>query len=244
MVYTTFMFKNYTNKFFCFSPPVMLATFVIEFVLAIYVVWRYKMNLLTRLVTALLICLGLFQLAEFMICGGLGLNTADWSRLGYISITLLPALGLHIVSVLSGRRQPYLIGTAYGMAALSVLYFIFVPGGINIDECRPNYAIFNMDDPAVYVYTLQYYIWLTIGLCLAIQDALQRHKVASALYGMAAFYAVFMIPTSVINMIDPTTVAAIPSIMCGFAVIGAIIVVTLVLPVAKRAKLAKQRKVS
>ena len=66
------MFKDYKGKTFCFSPPVMLATFIIEFGFAFYSIWRYKMTTISRLVVAMLFALGSFQLAEYMICGGLG----------------------------------------------------------------------------------------------------------------------------------------------------------------------------
>ena len=57
-------------KLYCFSPPVMIATFVIEVSLAIYTLWRYKLNPVTRLTVALLVCLAIFQLAEYNVCEG------------------------------------------------------------------------------------------------------------------------------------------------------------------------------
>ena len=64
------MYKKYQNKLFCFSPPVMIATIVIEISLLIYSVVRYKLNKLTRLVTLELLLLAVFQLAEFRVCRG------------------------------------------------------------------------------------------------------------------------------------------------------------------------------
>ena len=69
------MYKRYGNKFLCFSPPVMLATFAIEFFMLFYVLWRYKMTALTRLSVTFIACLAIFQLAEYMICGGLGMRS-------------------------------------------------------------------------------------------------------------------------------------------------------------------------
>ena len=97
------MYQKYGNKFMCFSPPVMLATFLIEFGLLFYVLWRYRQSTLARLAVIFLACLGIFQLAEYMLCGGLGLSRIEWVKLGYLSITFLPALGLHMVSVIAGR---------------------------------------------------------------------------------------------------------------------------------------------
>src|SRR5687768_2570427 len=92
--------KKYTNKLFCFSPPVMIATFAIEIALAIYAVWRYKLNTISRLVVSLLVFLAIFQFAEYMLCGGFGVDGFTWSRIGYVSITMLPPLGLHLATVL------------------------------------------------------------------------------------------------------------------------------------------------
>lgn len=220
----------------------MLATFFIEFCLAFYVVWRYKLNPLTRLVTLLLLCLGIFQLAEYMVCGQLGLPAGDWSRLGYVCITLLPALALHIVTLLARRKSAYLLGLAYGSTALFALFFILVPGAVAIDECRANYAVFNMTNSTVYLYAWHYYMWLGIGIVLAIQEARRLPKAAKALYGMVAFYLVFVVPTTIITVLDPYTAAGIPSIMCGFAILGAIVIVGYVLPAAHKAKLIPKQR--
>jgi hypothetical protein len=40
----------------------------------------------------------------------------------------------------------------------------------------------------------------------------------------------FILPTTAANIVDPSTIAGIPSIMCGFAVILAIILTGFVIP--------------
>ena len=66
-------------KLYCFSPPVMLATLAIEITLAIYTFWRYKLNAVTRIAMALLICLALFQWAEYNVCEGtIFLDSLGW----------------------------------------------------------------------------------------------------------------------------------------------------------------------
>jgi hypothetical protein len=228
--------RKYTGKLYCFSPPVMLVTFLAEFGLALYVIWQYKLNTLGRLVVTMLTALGVFQLAEYMVCGGLGLNTAAWSRLGYASITLLPAIGIHIVSTLAGKKSKPLLIAAYGTVALFALYFVMVPGVIDIRECRPNYAIFNMDHVEVKLYAFQYYGWLLAGMYLAWRWARESKKRAGSLYAMVAGYLVFLIPTTTMNLLDPATISGIPSIMCGFAVLFAAILVGYIMPAAGRPK--------
>lgn len=226
------MYKKYGNKFMCFSPPVMLATFLIEFGLLFYVLWRYRQTTLTRLSVILLACLGIFQLAEYMLCGGLGLSRIEWVKLGYLSITLLPALGLHMTSVIAGKSIKPLLYVAYGLFAAFGLYFVAVPGSIVAHECAPNYAIFQTGSTALILYSIYYFGLLLASIGLAAFWARKTPKKAPALRWMTIGYAVFIIPTTLANLIDPSTIGAIPSIMCGFAVICALVIVWRVLPLA------------
>lgn len=229
------MYKKYGNKFYCFSPPVMLATFFIEFGLLFYMLWRYKLTTLTRLATIFLASLGTFQLAEYMICGGLGLDHVGWVQLGYAAITLLPALGLHMVSVIAKqnvRVRPLLV-LAYATTAAYVAYFVTVGPSIITHQCAPNYAIFNLSGDGYLYYGTFYYGWLLITIALATYWARKFTKQAAALRWMAGGYAVFIVPTSIANIVSPATISAIPSIMCGFAVLCALILTWRVFPLAK-----------
>ena len=226
------MYKKYGNKMLCFSPPVMLATFLIEFGLLFYVLWRYKLTPLTRLATVFLACLGTFQLAEYMLCGGLGLSRLEWVKLGYVSITFLPALGLHMTSLIAGANIKPVLIAAYASATLFATYFVGVGGAVAAKECAPNYAIFDTSSMLTLVYGIFYYGWLLTTVSLAAYWARKTPKHAKTLRWMVAGYSVFIIPTTIANLIDPSTMAAIPSIMCGFAVLYAIILVWQVLPLA------------
>lgn len=55
-------------------------------------------------------------------------------------------------------------------------------------------------------------------------------KNATALLYLGIGYASFMLPTTIVYLIDQTTIAGIPSIMCGFAVLLALCLVFAVLP--------------
>ncbi len=210
----------------------MLATLLIEFVFAFYVLWRYKRTTLTKLVVIMLVCLGVFQLAEYMICGGLGLDGVEWTRLGYISITLLPALGLHIVATLAKARIAPLLLLAYLNAAAFVLYFAFAEGAVSLHQCAPNYAVFDMSRLTTFLYGLYYYGWLLLTIALATYWARKKPKTTPALRWTVVGYASFIIPTTIANLVDPATLGAIPSIMCGFAILLAFILVWRVMPLS------------
>lgn len=215
---------------YCFSPPVMLVTFLVEFGLAFYAIWRYKMTTVTRLAFVTLISLGTFQLAEYMICGGLGWSNIEWARLGYASITLLPALGIHMVATLAGKKATGLVSAAYASCAAFLVFYVFAEGAMQSQACYPNYAVFYTHSSISWLYGYYYYGWMIVGTALAAFWGQKSPKHRKALYSMSAGYIAFILPTTAFNLIDPSTTQAIPSIMCGFAVIFALTLVLQTLP--------------
>ena len=216
---------------YCFSPPVMLLTFVTEIALALYTIWRYRMTTVSKLAVGMLTFLATFQLSEYMLCGGLGLQGVDWMRFGYVSITLLPPIGLHMATVLAGKEKQlkWLVASAYGTAVVFVYFFIFVARSLNGMNCMPNYAVFHVDQNLTNYYGAYYYGWLLVSTHLALKWA-KTHKHARNLRALAMGYAVFIIPTTLAVVINPQTTEGIPSIMCGFAILMALIVSGAVLP--------------
>lgn len=217
----------------CFSPPVMIATCVIELTLAIYTIWRYKLNEITRLAVCVLINLAIFQLAEYNVCeGAFGIDSLSWARFGYIAITLLPPLGFHLATKLAhDETKKVLMRLAYITATAFAMFFAFSGWGITSQVCRGNYVIFESNQQAMLAYGIYYYGWLIVGtiysFCMA--NRLDKRR-AGALRALAIGYLSFMLPTTTVNVVDPSTLGGIPSIMCGFAVILAIILAGEVLP--------------
>lgn len=239
------MSSDMNNKtpatFYCFSPPIMLATFLIEIGFALYVIWRYKMATVTRLTVAILVFLAIFQGTEFLLCGGLGLEGGFWSRLGYLSITTLPPLGLHLAYAIAGKKSRFLVPFAYATGIAFILYFAFASTAISGATCYANYVVFDTNSNSSLLYGLYYYGWLFIGVLSSVRLAQNITKkreqgLKRALYALAIGYLAFMLPTTVVNLIDPSTIAGIPSIMCGFAVILAFVLTLKVTPEAVKPK--------
>lgn len=228
------MFKQYKGKMFCFSPPVMLATFIIEIALAAYALWRYKMSHTIRLVVVLLVFLATFQLAEYMVCGGLGVSSMDWARIGYVAITALPPIGVHLAFTLAKKRNVPIVAGSYVAGAIFMGYFLFATDVFTGSQCMGNYVIFQLGTVAAQLYTVYYYglLLLTIGVSLQLAARVPKRK--RALEAFVVGYVLFMLPTTIVNTINPETIKGIPSIMCGFAVLLALVVVFWVLPATEK----------
>ncbi|MDB5178089.1 MAG: rane protein of unknown function [Patescibacteria group bacterium] len=216
----------------CFSPPVMIATMVIELGLAAWIISRYAISHVRQLIIAILICLAAFQLAEFNVCGS-AMPGLTWSRLGYVFITFLPPLGIHLISRIRRENHPTLIRFSYAAAGLFAATFALLPAGLNQGVCSGNYVIFRLAEPLSTVYTFSYIALVLFGLTLALRPlARATPNQRLTLQWIAAGYLAFTLPTFIINYLLPATHKAIPSIMCGFAVILAIILGLRVAPLA------------
>jgi len=225
------MLRHKRTTFFCFSPPVMIATYVIELSLLAYTLWRYKLSSFTRLSVLLLFFLAVFQLAEFRVCTG-SINGAFWSHIGYVAITLLPPLGIHALSVLRGKSSKILVLTAYATSACFVAYFALHAGSLTGHACLGNYIMFQVNESATWLYAVYYYGWVIMGTLLGwlwAKESTQKVR-RQALNGFAWGFAAFLIPTTTVNLLNPTTTNGIPSIMCGFAVLFALILSLWVMP--------------
>ena len=138
------MSKRSGTTLYCFSPPVMLATLTIESILAIYTVWRYKMTTVTRLITGMFIGLAAFQLAEYFVCTGYGLRAEQWSRFGFIMITILPPVGLHLAHVLANKPKRRLVALSYATMVGYIGVFLFYHAAFDGHQCTGNYVIFQI----------------------------------------------------------------------------------------------------
>src|SRR5689334_5080043 len=116
--------RQNSNSFYCFSPPAMLATFIIELALAAYTFWRYRSSQVRNLAIIILIFLAIFQLAEYNTCGRFGIPAASWSRLGFVAITFLPVLAINLILTITKKNHSQFQWLAYATAAPWLVFFV------------------------------------------------------------------------------------------------------------------------
>lgn len=210
-------------SFFCFSPEVMLATFLIESCIAIYAYLKFRGTLFGKLSALILFLLGAFQFAEYQIC--VGNNGIFWARLGFVVITLLPPLGVHLVSIVTGNRR--FIQFSYTLAGVFAVIFAFVPKSITGGICGGNYIIFNTAQELYWTYAIYYFGLMFVGIFDALSELRKglpnRGRNFKILVWLITGYFSFMVPMGLAYFIFPETAMAVPSVMCGFALTFAMI---------------------
>jgi hypothetical protein len=232
------MFKNKKLGFYCFSPPVMIATFAVEIALMALTIIHHKLNRSTKLICATLFCLALFQLCEYFVCGGMGVGAVQWSRLGFISITILPPLGLHLVHSIANKKTNWIVWAGYSLMMFWIIVFGFGESAFTGHQCVSNYVIFQLHHYIGYAYSAYYYGLLLVGIMLALWygEHTKSKQQTEALFGIILGYLTFLLPTAVANTVNPETMAGIPSIMCGFAVLFALTLFFYILPRVTKVK--------
>lgn len=236
--------KQKQNTFYCFSPLVMILTFIIEIGLFVYVLFRYKASRVQRIALLTLLTLAAFQLAEYNVCTT-GYAGEVWSRLGFAAITALPPLGIHLAYALAKKPANRIVGLAYVTGVLWATTFLLSPAVFSGHQCTGNYVVFQLQQGLSNIYPLYYYGWLLVGIALAsrLASGSRSKKVKKALRWQIIGYGAFIVPTTFVNIVNPSTTAGIPSIMCGFAVIFAVILGLRVMAGQKHAKYARWRDV-
>lgn len=235
-------------KLVCFSPQVMIATFVLEITLAVYVGLRFVINKPLRVVLAILILLATFQLSEYGICEQFGLTGTTWAQAGFSAITLLPPLGLHLVYMIANKRLGLRSIAIYAPAFIWIT--LFVLGGIMKGQgCSGNYVIFQIKKP----YDLLYYAWYDLLLLFAVARAwlnirlTKSKQFITANWSLIVGYLSFIVPSILIRLLftfNDKTASALPSIMCGFAVVFALVLATKTTPAVTTATLGSNKSKS
>lgn len=208
----------------------MLATFLIEIALATFVFIRHRSTRFGKTAGLTLILLAVFQIAEYKICARSDDISILWAKVGFVAITLLPVLGLYLVSLVS--RKPHFLWAGYLSAAAFAGYFLLVPKSISAAICGGNYVIFKASHDVYWLYGLYYWGFLLLGIWESLEkmSEVDGGRVRNVLKWMIVAYASFMAPMGAVYFLVPITRGAFASVMCGFAVTMAFLLALKIVP--------------
>lgn len=156
---------------------------------------------------------------EFLMCVGVSPNIIG--RLGLVSITFLPPLGVLLAAdVTNLKHWVNWAGFICGIA-LSV-YYLIVPNAFNLQTCNPFYAVYTYPLGNLYgIFYFGFIGWalILIGIGWIVNGRKSRKdlnkKAALVLIG----YLSFLVPMAITVVVDFSTSSAIPSIMCKYALL-------------------------
>ncbi len=126
----------------------------------------------------------------------------------------------------------------YGGVAAMVAYFFLSAIAITGATCGGNYVVFQSENTFYWVYGVYYLGFLSWGIWAAFKQAarLPRKEGAKklALYWMIAGYLSFILPMGAVFVFYDFTYQGMISIMCGFAVVFALLIATRVVSLYHR----------
>lgn len=218
--------SNSSVTFYCFTPAVSLATFIIETIFAVYILLRYKATHFSLLSTFILFLLALFQFSEYMVCTTP--NPAYWGKIGLAVVTLLPVAGIHMVSMVS-KRHLWTVG-GYVLAATLVGIILFWPEVAITAVCNSSYVDIQTIPFFSKLYGLYYAGFLLLGIVLLALSLYQKIGDKKEEEWLLVGYLAFYVPALILFYFKIVRHTALPSIMCGFALLLAVIFVTILLP--------------
>jgi len=210
----------------------MALTILVEVLLLLRLAFWRKPTVASVLGVLILFALAVFQAAEYGICEGLfDVHPNVLARIGFVSITTLPILVLHLVKTIGKSKRNLLIIAAYATMFAWIAIFLFSDALVN-QICGGNYIIFELSPGFGGSYFIYYYLWMMVGAIWALNLASKSPSkaTASSLRWLVAGVASFAVPATIIWLFWEEAAKGLPSIMCGFAVIFAFIVYVKVTP--------------
>ena len=222
-----------------YSPTLAVATAGFEILAALWafsLIWsrrdgKRQLGCPERRIAAttglILLLLAGYQMTEVAICANVG-SSGFMPRLAFIIVTWLPALGLLLVAQVQRPINRSFYGFSVGMLAASagiVAWICLDPSFASASVCNAVYARYAHAMPRFQLYGAYYWAGL-LGMALlsglgvrTAQTPIRRRLHGHVLLGTLGF----VLPSIALSYAVPATRGALPSILCHFALILALL---------------------
>ncbi len=204
----------------CFAPYISLSTFVIEFLLALYFLFKNPKDKLIQIIALISFLLGLYQLNEFLIC----ITSLKLFTIFAMSITaLLPAIGISYALIMWRKKIAYY----WHILIYSPAIFFIICFNILYKESAKCLTIFVQYPKLGLInrfYSL-YYILFIVGAVILfyLGTASVRSKFEKRLFYMGMFgMFIFTVPTYIFLTFLPMFNKQFASVLCEFGLLLAI----------------------
>jgi hypothetical protein len=159
---------------------------------------------------------------EFLMCIGIDPNIIG--RMGLVAITFLPPLGILLTSYICDLKHWINWSGIVFAVGLSIFYSV-VPDAFTELTCNPFYATYSY--PLGNVYGIFYFGYIAWAFILIIIAAIRNKSQSRTALNKKGIYVLigylsFLIPMGLTILIDYTTLSALESIMCKYAILLAV----------------------
>ncbi len=216
----------------CFTPIISLTTAILEFIVATFILIYFKRTTFVKFSVIFIYVLGFYQFTEFMLCTS-G-NEFLWAKMGFITYTFLPAIGLHFA--LTFDKKKYKLSYIYLLPILISIFAFLNQNFILTASCDSIFVIVqtmffsfkNFNSILLFILYVSYYF----GFILVVSYILikKRYKTKNkktkiiSLIGFLSAITTLTLPLIMV-IILPSFRIQFPSVYCEFAVLFTIFAV-------------------
>ena len=207
----------------CFTPIISLSTATIEWILALIMFLAFRKSKLAKFFVVLFIILGFYQFSEYMLC-----TTGDliWVKIGFISYSFLPAIGLHsVLSYFKIKKNTLLL---YSVPLIYSLLALFQNDFAQFGQCITFFVqaktLLTLNPYLAIPYELYYAVFIILAFLILAQAYKRAKTKIEKKIDMNEMLGIMLmtLPTFILIIIFPSLGIMFPSVLCHFAILLAI----------------------
>lgn len=207
----------------CFTPIISLLTALLEFSVALFILIYYKKSSLSKTIILFIFLLGLYQFTEYMVCTSN--SQVLWAKIGFITYTFLPAVGLDFCLKHFRKKHNYLF--VFIIPVIFSLFAVLKDNFIIESTCGTYFVVikhlfFDISNMLpLMIYLVYYFGFIFFVSYLFIRHYKKTHSVIKKKIDVNILIGIFvsLVPAVILLVIFPTLSVKFPSIYCQFAVI-------------------------
>ena len=211
----------------CFTPTISLSTAILEFVVATFILIYFKRSRVNLFFAIFLYFLGFYQFSEFMLCAS-G-NAFLWAKIGFITYTFLPAIGLYsVLRIINRDSKSHKLALIYLLPVIFSLIVIFSSNFIIKGECNKFFVevktMFSFL-PGLLIFYFIYFFGFLLLICIFLWEGIirEKNKIKKKIeINILVAVILSLFPAVILISIIPSLSVMFPSIYCKFAVLFAI----------------------
>ena len=207
----------------CFTPAISLSTAIIEFSLATIILLYFKKSWINSFFAIFIYVLGFYQFTEFMLCTST--NSFLWAKLGFITYTFLPALGLFFGLKINNKKRSYyslfLIPLIFSLSALFSKNFIVYATCNRFFVSVRNVLFTNNWYYIYWAYYFEFMLLFTLLVSWRIKKEKDK-KLKKIEWIILVTILVSLLGALILMVIFPTLKIMFPSVYCEFALLFSI----------------------